>query len=190
MNMGRAFLKSRVAIVCTTFAFIVNARAHRADDLLEACLIEVGRTEISVRLNLNPGVDVAGKLIWMADRNGDGEVSPEEARAYANGVLEKLAMSVDGRAVKLELGTVEFASTEEMKSGDGIVRLDLRTKLAKELVGTHTVRFENRNLPEMSAYLINAVQPSKKGVRILHQERSEDQRVGSIQFVLGPSGAR
>jgi hypothetical protein len=52
--------------------------------------------------------------------------------------------------------------------------------------GVHQLTVENRHLPGISAYLLNAARPGSDLVRIDRQDRNEDQSAGEIEFAVDP----
>lgn len=160
------------------------AQAHRLDDLLQASLIEVTPTEIRLQLNLNPGAQVADAVIWMIDADGNRTITAAEEAAYAKALTRHLALAVDQQPLALEFVSSQFDSPEDLRSGAGNIHIELRAKLPALPAGSHKLRFENRHLPDMSAYLVNALLPRDKAITILNQERNDTQSLGWIEFAL------
>ena len=163
--------------------------AHRLDEYLQAALIEIKSEEITVELNLTPGVDVASPVIWMLDRDRDGNISPAEGDAYARALMRQLAMRMDNRPLKIELRGTHFDPINELKDGTGNIRIDLSARPGTLPVGHHVLSFDNRHLSNMSVYLVNALLPRSPGIQVLRQERNENQSIGRIYFSAAtPSG--
>jgi hypothetical protein len=167
-----------------------GAAAHRLDEYLQATLIGVTRDGINVEIRLTPGVQMLP--VWMAviDQNRDGRISPEEERAYVSRVAREVELRVDGIPAPLSLIESSFPTIESMREGLGIIGIKLRAARRG-----HTLRFENRHLPQVSVYLVNCLAAPSEGLVVRRQERDEAQR--SIQFeysfgagaVAGPSKA-
>jgi hypothetical protein len=160
--------------------------AHRLDDLLQAAFIEITPTEIRLQLNLNPGVEVSDKLIWMIDRDGDRTISASEGKIFSESLKQKLEVSVDNHPLAIEVMTAEFDPPSELRTGSGNIKVEMRARLSHALTGVQWLRFENRNWPEMSAYLVNAVVPRVRTIRILKQVRNDNQSIGWIDFSVAP----
>jgi len=84
-------------------------------------------------------------------------------------------LRVDGVPAALSLMESAFPALEEMREGLGTIRMKLRTMRTG-----HTLRFENRHLPQISAYLVNCLAAPAEGLVVSRQQRDEAQR--SIVF--------
>ena len=56
--------------------------------------------------------------------------------------------------------------------------------------GFHKVTLNNRHLPEMSVYLINAVRPRLATIEIAKQKRNDNQSKGEIAFTFRPLSSK
>jgi hypothetical protein len=56
--------------------------------------------------------------------------------------------------------------------------------------GAHRLTLENRHLPTISVYLINAAQPRFAAVQITKQKRNQNQSAGEIEFSFLPFRAK
>ena len=101
------------------------AAAHVLDEYVQAAKIELARGGATVELRLIPGVEVAEHVFNMIDVDGDGQISTAEEQAYAQRVMQDVALEVDGRRAPLALKEFEFPSRPEMKGGVGAIRLRL-----------------------------------------------------------------
>jgi hypothetical protein len=152
-----------------------GAAAHQLDEYLQATLIGLTRDGVDVEIHLTPGVAVLPVVMAEIDRDRDGRISAGEARAYARRVAREVELRVDSRPAALSLIDSTFPAVEEMRQGLGTIRLRLRA----EQTG-HELRFENRHLPRISAYLVNCLSAPGDGLAVGRQERDEAQR--SIRF--------
>ena len=152
-----------------------DAAAHQLDEYLQATLIGVTRDGIDVEIQLTPGVAVLPMLLAVIDRDRDGRISVEEERVYAARVAREVELRVDGAPAALLLMETTFPPLEAMREGLGTIRMKLRTMRTG-----HTLRFENRHLPQISAYLVNCLAAPADGLVVSGQERDEAQR--SIVF--------
>ena len=166
----------RMAVgVLLAISLVGDAAAHRLDEYLQATLIGVTRDGIDVELQLTPGVAVLPVLMAVIDRDGDGRISVDEERVYAARVAREVELRVDGVPAALSLMESTFPALEAMREGLGTIRMKLRTRRTG-----HTLRFENRHLPQISAYLVNCLAAPADGLVVSRQERDEAQR--SIVF--------
>jgi hypothetical protein len=176
-----------LVIFAIMLAVLPTAQAHRLDDLMQASFIEIKPEEIRIQLNLNPGVAVADKVIWMMDRDGDGAVSDAEEIAFSKLVKKQLKISIDSQTLPLEILNMECDGPADLRSGNGDIHIELAARLPHLLPGVQRLRFENNNLPGMSAYLVNATMPEDPTIRISKQLRNENQSVCWISFLAEPS---
>jgi len=159
------------------------AAAHRLDEYLQATLIGVNRDSTDVEIQLTPGVAILP--IWMAviDQDRDGRISPAEERAYLDRVIREVELRVDGAPAPLSLIESTFPTLEILREGLGTVRLKL---LAAR--GGHNLRFENRHLPQLSAYLVNCLAAPADGLVVSRQVRDAAQRSISFDYSFDAGG--
>ncbi len=156
-------------------SLVGGASAHRLDEYLQATLIGVTRDGIDVEIHFTPGVAMLPLLMAVIDQNRDGQISSEEERAYVSRVAREVELQVDGVRAPLSLIESNFPTLEAMREGLGTIGIKLRTGRSG-----HTVRFENRHLPQVSVYLVNCLAASSDGLLVGRQERDQLQR--SIKF--------
>jgi hypothetical protein len=157
-----------------------DASAHRLDEYLQATLIGVTRDGIDVEIQLTPGVAVLPVVMAVIDRDRDGRISLEEERVYAARVARDVELRVDGAPAALSLMESTFPALEAMRAGLGTIRMKLRTKRTG-----HALRFENRHLPQVSAYLVNCLAAPADGLMVGRQERDEAQRSIAFEYSFG-----
>jgi hypothetical protein len=156
-------------------SLVRGASAHRLDEYLQATLIGVTPDSIDVEIHLTPGVAMLPVLMAAIDQDRDGRISSEEARAYVGRVMREVELRVDGVPAPLSLIESDFPSLEAMREGLGTIGIKLRT-----VSSGRQLRFENRHLPQVSAYLVNCLAAPSDGLVVRRQERDEAQR--SIEF--------
>jgi hypothetical protein len=166
--------------VLLALSLVGGAPAHRLDEYLQATLIGVTRDGVDVELQLTPGV--AMLPLWMAviDQDHDGRISPAEERAYMDRVARDVKLRVDGVPAPLSLIESTFPSIEAMGEGLGTIRMKLRAARSG-----HELRFENRHLPQLSAYLVNCLAAPSDGLVVSRQERDEAQRSIKFEYSFG-----
>ena len=161
--------------------------AHRLDEYLQATLVAIEPSGIRLQINLTPGVDVAEKVLAQIDRNNDSAISRNEAAAYVALLKRDLTLRVDGRELKLKSTASKFAAPLELRSGWGIIQIEFSAALGPLATGAHKLTLENRHLPKLSVYLINAAQPKSHAIQITSQKRTDNQSAGEIEFNFHPS---
>ena len=166
--------------VLLALSLVGGAPAHRLDEYLQASLIGVSRDNTDVEIHLTPGV--AMLPIWMAvvDQDRDGRISTEEERAYVDRVIREVELRVDGVPAPLSPIESTFPTIEVLREGLGTVRMKLRARRSG-----HNLRFENRHLPQISAYLVNCLAAPSDGLVVSRQVRDEAQRSISFDYSFG-----
>ena len=165
-----------------------SGAAHRLDEYLQATLIGVARDGTDVEIQLTPGVAMLPVLMAVIDQDRDGRISPGEERAYVGRVVRDVELRVDGVPAPLSLVDSKFPAIEAMREGLGTIQMKLRT----QRVG-HELRFENRHLPQISAYLVNCLAAPSDGLVVRRQKRDEAQKSIAFEYSFStgaPEGAR
>ncbi|MGO8698658.1 MAG: hypothetical protein ACLQVY_13175 [Limisphaerales bacterium] len=160
--------------------------AHRLDEYLQATLVAIEPGEIRLEINLTPGVAVAEQVLALIDRDRDDVISTNEAAAYAQLVKRDLLVRLDGRDAELKLAALNFPDPADLRTGWGIIQMEYSITTGVLAVGPHKLTFENRHLPAVSVYLLNAAQPKSALVQITRQKRNENQSTGEIEFDFHP----
>ena len=161
-------------------SLVRGAAAHRLDEYLQATLIGVTRDGIDVEIHLTPGVRMLPVLMAVIDQDRDGRISSEEERTYVGRVAREVELRVDGVPAPLWLIESNFPTLEAMREGLGTIGIKLRT-----VRSGHELRFENRHLPQVSAYLVNCLAAPLDGLVVRRQERDEAQRSIEIEYSFG-----
>jgi len=119
---------------------------------------------------------------WMAviDQDRDGRISAEEERAYVGRVAREVALRIDGVPAPLSVIESQFPTLEAMHQRLGSIRIKLRAAR-----GGHELSFENRHLPQISAYLVNCLGAPSDGLVVGRQKRDEAQRSIEFEYSFG-----
>jgi hypothetical protein len=157
-----------------------TADAHRLDEYLQATLIGVTRDAIEIEIHLTPGVQTLPVLMAVIDQDRDGQISPAEERTYVDRVAREVQLQIDGVPAPVSLIESSFPTLEAMREGLGTIRMKLRTAHTG-----HRLRFENRHLPQVSAYLVNCL--AAQDLVVSRQERDEAQKSIEFEYSFGPS---
>jgi hypothetical protein len=156
--------------------------AHRLDQYLQATLVAIEPDGVRLEINLTPGVAIADQVLALIDRDRDGVISTNEARAYADLLKRDLVVQLDQRNVGLKLTAFNFPAPAELRTGLGIIQLEFSAATGSLPAGGHKLTVLNRHLPVSSVYLFNAALPRSGSVQITRQKRNEDQSLGEIEF--------
>lgn len=185
MRVGRFIAFSFVAL----WGVAAPARAHRLDEYLQATTVDLAKGRVAVQMRLTPGVEVIRAVLGVIDTDGDGVISEDERRAYAERVKGDLSLVVDGEAVQLRVASARFPEVERMREGLGDVEIDLEGRVAEGGAKRRLV-FENRHLREVSVYLVNCLVPADRDVRIGEQRRNVDQSRYEVEYTQANVRAR
>jgi hypothetical protein len=176
-------MKSSLAACVTLLVALASpARAHQLDEYVQASKISVGKDRITVELRLTPGVKVLSRVLAAIDPNGDGVISPDEQRAYAERVRGDLSLTVDGRRLPLRLVVLGFPAIDDMREGLGEIRLDF-TAVVPIGPSYRRLTFENHHQSDVAVYLANALIPQDADIRITAQRRSYEQASFTLDYV-------
>jgi hypothetical protein len=176
--------------VAIALATGVGVSAHRLDEFLQAARIDLRDNGLSIDLALTPGVEVADAIVATIDRDRNGVVAANEQDAYAQDVLRGLTVRLDGARMPLHVQRVSFPSVDELRGGNGTIRIQLVATDSALRNGQHQVFFSNGHRPGPSAYLANALVPASSRISVIGQRRTVDQRELTIDYSVGMAPAR
>jgi hypothetical protein len=159
--------------------------AHRLDEYLQATRVGIERERVNLEIDLTPGVSVARQVTAWIDSDGNRVISMPESLAYGRRVLDALSVTVDGRAVSVELSGVEAPSVADIEAGTGTLRLRASAVIPSTRACRHELTLINSHHPETSVYLANALVPSDTSIQVLDQRRSVDQHSFTMGYNVG-----
>lgn len=164
------------------------AFAHRLDEYLQATIISVDKDHVQASMRMIPGVSVASFVIASIDTDGDGVISPAEQRAYAERVLGDLSLTADGKSVKPRLVSADFPQIELMREGLGEIHIEFTADLPHGGPNRRLI-LESHNPNRKAVYLVNCLVPRDPDIRIVAQNRNEQQSFYELDYVQsgGPS---
>lgn len=171
---------------CWLLLFATQAFGHRLDECLQATRIAVAINRIDLSIDLTPGVAVAGEFLLGIDKDRDGRVSDEERDIHARHVLRDLQVGLDGKTLTLTLTNAAFPALREVRAGLGVIRIQATASIAPLKPGVHTLSHTNLHLPGISVYLVNALVPKDRAIRIMKQTRDESQKDYRLEFSVSP----
>jgi hypothetical protein len=180
-------LLGRLPWLLALLVFPSGAFAHRLDEYLQATLVFIEPGNIRLHINLTPGVEVIERVLPLIDPDGDGVILTNEAAAYAGILKRDLTVRLDGKNLELKSTTVEFPPVAELRGGWGIIRVEFSAAPSPFAAGAHRLTIENRHLPQLSVYLVNAARPVATNIQIIAQRRNDNQSLGEIEFNFHPA---
>ena len=184
----RIWLVGLLGVVCPLAATLPaqEASAHPIDEYVQNTYIDLAPDSMSLEVNLTPGVLVAPEIAALIDTGGDGEFSEAEGEAYANAVLQDIALEVDGEPQSLTLVDSSFPTPLDMSAGMGKIRLHVAPEAPTGSPGDHSLSYRNGHEPvNGSKYLVNAFKVSDE-VEISRQERDELQNNIRVDYTTAP----
>jgi hypothetical protein len=155
--------------------------AHRLHEYLQAIILSVEKDHVQASMRLIPGVAVASNVLASIDTDGDGTISEAEQRIYAERVLRDLSITVDGKRASPALVSQKFPSIDEIKAGLGEIQIEFTVELARGGPERRIV-LENHHRNEISVYLMNCLVPRDPDIRIVAQNRNENQSFYQLDF--------
>lgn len=162
-----------------------DAWAHRLDEYLQATRISVATNRIDVSMELTPGVAVVDKVLAVIDKDRDGRISEAEVAAYAQRVLKDIQVGIDEEVLAMNLTDTSFPTLEGLKKGMGVIRIKATAPVIPLSMGKHTLTLTNTHLPAISVYLVNALTPKDRAIKITKQTRDELQKTYRLEFSVG-----
>jgi hypothetical protein len=176
-------MKGNAAAVIVAGIFLCAgvSSAHRIDEYLQATLLSVGTGRVRASMRLIPGVLVAPQVIAAIDSNGDGAFSEVEKRAYAQRVIDDLALAIDGTSVKPTIISWSYPEPAQMREGLGEIHIEYAADVTSNRQNRSLI-LTNRHLNKASVYLVNALVPQDPAIRILTQKRNEKQSTYELDY--------
>ncbi len=170
----------------STCALHLTVSAHVLDQYLQVAQIALVPDGVRIELRLIPGAQVADCVFALIDANRDGQLTQAEQQAYAQRVLQDLALTIKQQAaprtLPLVLEDAQFPERRAMNEGLGAIRLTLSAQMTQVGTGQQQVNFRNDHLPEIGVYMVNALVPESDTITIASQERDAMQRGVQLNF--------
>lgn len=167
-----------------TAAAATDVSAHRTEDCLQAARIGVEPDRVRITLDLTPGIAVARSFIAALDQDGDGTLSTDEKRGYADEMVRAIEVRIDGRPLQPRVVAWSVSELPAFRRGMGVVRLEIQATLPRVAAGAHRLLFRNRHLAGHSAYLANALVPESPRLAVTAQRRASDQSTLTIEYTV------
>ena len=179
----------KLAAIALLFALApVPVWGHALDAYLQASIFSVRKDHIDLSLRLVPGVAILPQIMKMVDTDGDGAISPAEARAYAVRLSRELVVDIDGQRRSLRPISAAASPAFLFQDGMGEIRADFRIDLLSRQ-GNRQLRFVNRHQSRISAYLVNAEVPNDSAIKLVAQQRSTDQSAYELDYAQSPTAS-
>lgn len=167
------------------------ADAHPVDEVVQAAYLSIEPTQVRLELDVTPGPAVSATVLRDLDRDGDGRITPREARAFALALLRRLPLTSDGRRAPWRLDQIGVPAYAGLRDRADVLRL-LAAADRRESAGEHVLTLADGYRPASGPVMIN-VFPRSGPVwtyRIVRQERSDDGRRYRVSLDAAFAGAR
>lgn len=184
--LGRIPIRSCRMLALALALVCPRLHAHRLDELLQATLIHIDRTEVRLDCELTPGVQVARHVLESLDLNRDGVISNLESLAYTEIFQRQVVVRLDDSPLQLSTIDVHIPALPELTNGSASIQLELTGTYPPLAPGPHRLHFENHHQTNRSVYLANALLPDDRSIEISRQSRDEFQRTNLIEFTVNP----
>jgi len=175
-----------VLLIGLVLVLATNAWAHRLDEYLQATRVAVATNRVDLSIELTPGVAVADQVLAVIDKNGDGRVCDEESAAYAQRVLKDMQIELDEKLLTWDQADTSFPALEDVKKGEGVIRIKAFAAVGPLVGGNYALTLTNAHLPAISVYLVNALSPKDRAIKITKQTRDEHQRNYRLALRVSP----
>jgi hypothetical protein len=162
---------------------------HRLDEYLQATRISIEPDRLAFEFRMTPGAEIADGVIRTFDADHNGEISKTEAETYLNAFLKSVALEVDGKPHSLTLDTYKIPPLADIKTGDGVIRVQATAAHVAASDGAHHLKFSNTHRADIGVYLVNALVPKDDRIAITGQTRDMLQREYEMDYVVGAPGS-
>lgn len=159
------------------------AGAHPVHEVVQNAYLTLSPSMVGLELELTAGPQVAGRIIRALDGNGDRRISPVEARAYADRVVARSRLTVDGRPLTIRTLSVDVPSYAALLGAHGTIRITARA-LRSDRAGAARLAYRNGYSPAESRCDANIFIKARKPVayRVKNQDRSSDGRLLVVDY--------
>ena len=175
-------MKKAFIVVALSAGLAAPVFAHTLDEYVQATLVSVERNQILATVRLKPGVEVFPEVFRAVDTDSDGDLSKKEQATYLQRVIADIAFSVDGARLEPRMLWGRWSPMDDMKEGRGEILIELAAPVSSRS-GPRKLVIENRHQPRISAYLANSLVPRDPAIRIVAQNRSDNQSVYELQYL-------
>jgi len=98
-----------------------------------------------------------------------------------------LDVRLDGKKLALQLTRAFWPQEDELRTGFQFIQVAHSAKMKSLAAGPHRLTIQNRHLPSLSVYLLNAAVPKSAQIEITRQSRNENQSIAEIDFFFHAS---
>jgi hypothetical protein len=128
------------------------------------------------------GFLTALRVTFCSEDFGIEELDRGRSLSRAERVLTDLSFAIDGNRLTPRHVSVDFPEVEEMKEGIGEIRIAFTMALPDGGDDRRFV-FENHHQRPIAAYLVNCLTPRDRNIRVIAQDRNEEQSFYQLDYV-------
>jgi hypothetical protein len=182
-------MKKLAAIALVFVALPLPVWGHALDAYLQAAIFSVHKDRIDLSMRLVPGIAILPQIMKNVDTDGDGAISPAEARAYAMRLSQELIIEIDGHRMSPHLVSAMASAPILFRDGLGDIRADFQIDVQPR-PGDRRLRFVNRHQSRISVYLVNAEVPRDTEIKLVAQQRSADQSTYELAYAQSATASQ
>ena len=151
------------------------ASAHPGHSLAQTAYLTLAPSEVRLELDFTVGEDAVAPLLAALDPNDDGQASEAETRAWAEGVLGEVSLTLDDGTADWTLDDVEVPDLALVATGSAALSITASTQRA-ETPGAHSLVFTNDYAPAETLRTTSIfLAPGESwSWDVVEQERSDD----------------
>lgn len=116
-----------------------TAAGHPHSHVDQQAALSIGLDRASLSIRIVPSHDEGPEILAHIDGDGDGTVSPTEARAFGDAVLSEIQLTVDEAHVSLDNVSVEMPSVAAVSSGTGMIEIRAEATYPELIEAGHTI---------------------------------------------------
>lgn len=172
--------------------FRANVQAHPLDEFYQVTYLIVAPDQITLKIELYPGVLVAPQLLALVDTDRNDDISTAEARTYISRFIDDLTFQINDQAIPLRAANLDFPPVLGIRAGQAIIRFDLQAELPDDFGETYRLYYQNNHQPDIAVYVVNAMVDNPNLVHITGQERDVFQSTIRLDYTInsGPTAGR
>jgi hypothetical protein len=179
---------SRGVLLALALALAVPSpsSAHVLDQYLQASRIDLQPDGIVIDIGLTPGAEIADDVLGGGiDANHDGQLSEGECEGYARRVLRDVTLAAREQPLTPKLLACRCPAYDDVRAGTGTIHVRAAAAVPLDVPGRHRIVYRNQHQPERGLYVVNALAPSVRGMRIVGQGRDPLQRELQLDYEAG-----
>jgi hypothetical protein len=159
------------------------ASAHPVDEVVQSVYLFIGPDAVLLELDLTPGSAVSGSVMGALDGDSDRSITDAEARAFAEMVLERSSLMIDGETLALKVQSVTVPPYDMLEQAGDTLRIFASAGHA-DTQGKHVLHYVNSYVPARTLRDANVfLQPGGDWVyEVMAQDGSDDGSELTVEY--------